>query len=111
MRLFLPSSAEEAGIELSLAERPESLKFLWDCLGWCCLKVPSLTSCSSTWSHCHSLDSCCHWISLLEVETWLSLAGAQLLLLPQLGSWDCAGWSLLLSCTAAAWERPAAPQQ
>lgn len=109
MRLFLPSSAVEGGIKLSLAE---SLESAWDWLGWCCLRAPSPTSCSGTRSHCHSLGSCCRWISLLEVETWLSLAGAQLLLLlPQPGSWDCAGWSLLLSRAAAAWECPAAPPQ
>lgn len=50
MRLFLPFSAEEAGIKLSL-EPPESA---WDWLGWCCLRAPSPTSCSSTQSHCHS---------------------------------------------------------
>lgn len=85
MRLFLPSSAAEAGIKLSLVELLESA---WGWLGWCCLRAPSPTSCSGTRSHGHSLGSCCHWISLLEVETWLSLAGAQLLLLlPQPGSW------------------------
>lgn len=74
MRLFLPSSAEEAGIELSLAERPESLKSLWDCLGCCCLKVPSLTSCSThgaiatLWTaaapgfHCWKLKPGCPWL-------------------------------------------------
>lgn len=109
MRLFLPSSAAEAGIKLSLVEPLESA---WGWLGWCCLRAPSPTSCSGTGSHGHSLGSCCHWISLLEVETWLSLAGAQLLLLlSQPGSWDHAGWSLLLSRAAAAWECPAAPHQ
>lgn len=112
-RLFLPSSVEEAGIKLSPAERPEPLESAWDWLGWCCLRAPSPTFCSSTRSHCHSLGSCCHWISLLDVKTWLSLAGARLLLfpLPQPGSWGCAGWSLLLSHAAAAWERPAPPHQ
>lgn len=46
-------------------------------------------------------------------QTWLSLAGAGLLLLlllPQPGSWGCAGWSLLLSPAEAAWECPAPPQ-
>lgn len=109
-RLFLPSS----GIKLSLAGRAEPAGSAWDWLGWCCLRAPSPTSCSSTRSHCHSLGSCCPWISLLEVKTWLSLAGARLLLLlllPQPGSWGCAAWSLLLSPAAAAWECPAPPQQ
>lgn len=53
-RLFLPSSAEEAGIELSLAVRLEPPESAWDWLGWCCLRAPSPTSCSSTRSHCHS---------------------------------------------------------
>lgn len=113
-RLFLPSSAEEAGIKLSPAERPEPSESAWDWLGWCCLRAPSPTSYSSTRSHCHSRGSCCHWISLLEVKTWLSLAGARLLLLfplPQPGSWGCTGWSLLLSRAAAAWECPAPPHQ
>lgn len=99
----LPPSS---GIKLSLAGRPEPLESAWDWLGWCCLRAPSPTSCSSTRSHCHSLGSCCHRISLLEVKTWLSLAGAGfvlLFLLPQPGSW---GWSLLLSlgmlCTSSA---------
>lgn len=109
-RLFLPSSAEEAGVKLSLAVRPEPPESAGQWLGWCCLRAPSPTSCSSTQSHCHS-GSCCLWISLLEVETWLSLAGARLLLLllPQPGSWGCAGWSLLLSYAAAAWECPVPP--
>lgn len=56
-RLFLPSSAEEAGVKLSLAVRPEPPESVGHWLGWCCLRAPSPTSCSSTRSHCHSLGA------------------------------------------------------
>lgn len=108
-RLFLPSSAEEAqpGSETGATGV---------CGALAGVVLPQSPFSDLLLQHTEPLPlsgSCCLWISLLEVETWPSLAGAQLLLLlplPQPGSWGCAGWSLLLIC-AAAWECPAPPHQ